>query len=229
MRAIPAGAIDLILADLPFGITNCDWDKRIAMADLWAEYERLIKAAGAIILFATQPFATDLVNAAWKLFRYEIIWDKVKPTGFLNARKMPMRRHENIMVFYRSLPRYNPPGLRPAVKPHFAGAGTSTYRGSFRTGPAPASYKSKTGWPHSIVTTPSGGIERGAIPAQKPVALLEWLIRTYTRPGELVLDNVMGTGSTAIAAARTGRKFIGMELDPTRFRHAATRIVRGQG
>ena len=225
MKQIASGSIDMILADLPFGITSCKWDMRIPTAPLWMEYLRVLKENGPALLFATQPFATDLINAARKLFRYELIWDKKAVTGFLNVHKMPMRRHENILVFYRSLPCYNPPGLRACEKNKNGQRKTDAYGGSWKSG-----WVTKiTGWPQSIQAFPLGGLGRQENgPATKPVELLEFLIRTYSRPGDLVLDNCMGGGNTAIAAARSGRRFIGIEKDGCRFRMAATRIVRAR-
>jgi len=219
MERIEAASVDLVLADLPYGATACAWDKRIPMEPLWAQYERVLKERGVILLFAQQPFTTDLIATGRKLFRYEWIWDKGAATGFANARRMPMRRHENILVFYRKLPAYHPQGLRPCVvKQRARRSDTAVYRHMAQ----PVAQR-VTGYPQSIVAMRR---EAGAAPCQKPVALLEYLIRTYTAEGELVLDNAMGTGSTGVAALQCGRRFVGFELDGDRFDVAARRIKK---
>lgn len=218
MPSIPAGSVDLIVCDLPYGITACAWDKRLPLDRLWAEYARLVKPAGAVVLTATQPFATDLARAAKIPLRYEWAWDKRFATGFANAHKMPMRRHENVLVFYRRLPTYNPQGLRPiAVK-------TRPCRHSPVYGRMKArNYAQRfTGYPQSILEIPRG---RDLAACEKPVALMDYLVRTYSRPGETVLDNCMGLGSTGVAAIRAGRRFIGIEIDRARFDTARERIL----
>jgi site-specific DNA-methyltransferase (adenine-specific) len=216
MAQMPAASVDLVLADLPYGVTGCRWDKRIAMTPLWEQYERVLKERGVIALFAQQPFATDLINAARRMFRYEWIWDKGGATGFANARRMPMRRRENVLVFYKRLPAYHPQGLRPC-QPHSRPNDRSEVYGGIQRD---ASVQRFTGYPQSIVA-----FKRNAHSAacQKPVELLEYLIRTYTAPGETVLDNAMGTGSTCVAAVATGRGVVGFEMDPERFRIAEQR------
>ncbi len=217
MAGLPAESVDLVLADLPYGVTGCRWDKRIPMQPLWEQYRRVLKEHGAIVLFAQQPFATDLINAARPIFRYEWIWDKGAATGFANARRMPMRRHENILVFYKHLPTYHPQGLKPC-RPRSRSSDSSEVYGGIRR---EAVVQCLTGYPQSIVRFGRG---RDVAACQKPVGLLEYLVRTYTAEDETVLDNVMGTGSTGVAAANTGRAFIGFELDPERFRIAERRI-----
>ncbi len=217
MSHLPTASIDLVLADLPYGVTDCHWDKRIPMAPLWKQYERVLNERGVVALFAQQPFATDLINGARRMFRYEWIWDKGAATGFANSHRMPMRRHENVLVFYTRLPEYHPQGLKPCRARIHAGNTSEPY-GRIR---GEAFAQQFTGYPQSIVQfrrTP------GAAACQKPVELLEYLIRTYTAEGATVLDNVMGTGSTAVAAVNSGRAFIGFEIDPERFRTAERRI-----
>ena len=200
----------------------------------------MLKSNGAIALLAVQPFATDLINAAHQSrarehagklwFRYEFVWRKHCPTGFLNAHKMPLRDHELILIFYARLPHYGPPGLRRASHKVKSGrTATSVYGGSWQG----EWVTKRSGWPTSILDYPrrehKGGQWRKTSPAEKPAALLEFLIRTYTRPGELVLDCCMGSGTTGIAALRAGRRFIGVELVRDRFRSGATRILRERG
>jgi DNA modification methylase len=221
MAALPYRSADLILADLPFGITDLPWDRKIDLAALWEQYRRILAPRGAVVLFATQPFATDLIVAARKWFRYEWIWEKPAPTGFLNAHKMPLRRHENVLVFYPRLPHYRPPGLRRCERPTRSGRrGKNVYVGPWKAGWVTR----VTGWPQSILR--HGYVSfHGREPCEKPVALLAFLIRTYTRPGDVVLDNAMGLGSTGLAAVSCGRQFIGIELDRERYQRARRRIA----
>lgn len=223
MKRLRKGSVDLILCDLPYGITDCRWDKKIPLAPLWKSYDRVLKDDGAVLLFAQQPFATHLAaNASVSLkLRYEWIWDKGAVTGFQNANRMPMRRHENIFVFYRRLPSYHPQGLVAARIHRDRKRRASEVYGAI-------GHRTKqrfTGYPASLIAFRR---EPGAAPCQKPVALLEYLIRTYSNRGDLVLDNCMGTGSTGVAAVRAGRRFIGMELDPDRFRIARDRMAAAE-
>jgi len=224
MKSIPAASVSLILADPPFGITDCKWDRKIALEPLWSEYRRLLQPKGVVMLFAVQPFATDLINAARAWFRYEFVWDKRIKTGFLNAHKMPLRQHENILVFYPHLPHYRPPGLRRCLHHKSGLRGTAVYRGSWKQ----EWVTKRTGWPSTILSFASHGFQNTQGPAAKPLRLLEFFIRTYTRPGDMVLDNCMGSGSTGVAALRCGRRFVGIEIDRDRCRGAGTRILRSR-
>ena len=218
MRAIPDGGIDMVLCDLPYGITECKWDKKIALGPLWEQYVRVARPGVVIALFAQQPFATELANGApGKMLRYEWIWDKGCATGFANARRMPLRRHENILVFYKKLPTYNPQGLRPCFRTCRRRTTERVYGITHRP-----RVQTQTGYPQSIIKFSR---EHGAAACQKPVALLEFLIRTYTDEREVVLDNTMGTGSSGVAAANAQRSFVGIEMDPVRFRAAEERIA----
>jgi site-specific DNA-methyltransferase (adenine-specific) len=219
MPSLADASVDLILCDLPYGMTDCAWDKRIPLDALWAQYRRVIKPNGAIVLTAAQPFAAALAASAPGLFRYEWVWDKRFCTGFANAHRMPMRRHENVLVFYQHSPTYNPQGLRPIEgRPRCKQSNSDVYRVQVRRG-----YRQRfTGFPNSILDIPRG---RGLAACEKPIALMEYLIRTYSQPGDVVLDNCMGLGSTGVAAIRAGRRFIGMELDAERFTEARRRIL----
>lgn len=222
MKRIPTGSVDLILCDLPYGTIDCAWDVVIPFEPLWAEYERIIKDNGAIILTASQPFTTDLINSKRKLFRYELIWEKTKASGFLNARKMPNKCHENVVVFYKKPPTYNP--IKYKLDERFNAKRRAKEGGNmgkshcFRiTGKAAETYQYKEPengerFPDSILCFKSES-GKGMHPTQKPVAMFEWLIKTYTNEGEVVLDNCMGRGTTAIAAINSGRNFIGFETD----------------
>lgn len=219
MEAIPDGSVNLVLCDPPYGVTACKWDRRIPFEPLRKHYLRTLADRGTVLLFAQQPFATALAASAppgW--LRYEWIWDKGQPTGFANARRMPMRRHENVLVFYRRLPNYHPMGLRPC-RPRTRMSRESEVYGT--DAGAGRRIQRFTGYPQSIVTFRR---DAKSLPCQKPTALLEFLIRTYTDPGDTVLDNAMGSGSTGVAAVNTERSFVGIEVDPCRFQIAVGRI-----
>lgn len=210
LPSLPDGSVDLILCDLPYGITACVWDTLIPLAPLWAQYQRIIKPRGAIILTAQQPFATDLINAARPWFRYEIIWEKTKALGFLNANKMPLRAHENVLVFYKRLPIYNPQFTegKPYSRNGATSSNTSIYRDIKKR---VTSDNNGRRYPRSVLCFPQEG--RTGHPTEKPQALFEWLVKTYTNQGDTVLDNCMGSGTTAAACESTGRRWIGIELD----------------
>lgn len=213
MKKIPDKSVDMILCDLPYGITARNkWDVVIPFDLLWEQYERIIKDNGAIVLTAVQPFTSQLVMSNPKLFRYEWIWEKTSPTGFLNANKMPLRAHENVLVFYKKLPTYHPQkttGHKP----------TNTY--TKRTSDGTNYGKTKEGisgggsterYPRSVQVFATDKQKAAYHPTQKPIDLLEYLIKSYTNEGDIVLDNCMGSGSTAVAAVRTNRHFYGFEL-----------------
>lgn len=234
MPSIPDGSVDMILADLPYGVTANHWDSVIPMTELWEQYRRIVKPNGAIALTATQPFATDLIVAARDIFRYDLIWEKVKATGFLHANQMPLRKHESVLVFYNRLPTFNPvkrAGGKPFHVKRRSTRNTSNYNSSYDpTAQLPNLDGSR--YPTSVLDVryeagffnASSNGKRTIHPTQKPIALMEYLIRTYTNEGEVVLDNCMGSGTTGVAAVQCGRRFIGIELDPTYFAHASKRI-----
>ena len=218
MNQIKDKSIDLILCDPPYQATRLDWDIALDFKAMWQEYERIIKDNGAIILFSIQPFSSKLVQSNMKLFRYEIIWQKSYPTGFLNAKKMPLKSHENILVFYKHLPTYNPQNLTDCHIVEKARKKASPTQGK-----ALKSYiQTKTGYPRSVCKFKK---ENGNIhPTQKPLALIEYLIRTYSNEEDLILDNCMGSGTTAIAAMNENRMFIGFEKDQVFYEKAMERI-----
>jgi DNA modification methylase len=213
MSKIPNGSIDMILCDLPYGTTQCKWDTIIPFNDLWEQYVRIIKPNGAIVLTACQPFTSNLVMSKPNLFRYSLVWEKSKSTGYLNSKKMPMRSHEDILVFYKNLPIYNPQmteGL-PYDKGK-ANRPTDVYREQ----KGEIHVKNVTGlrYPRSVQYFKTAESEGKVYhPTQKPISLMEWLIKTYTNENDIVLDNCIGSGTTAIAAIRTNRRYIGIELD----------------
>lgn len=225
MDSIPDHSIDLILCDLPYGTTQNKWDIMLPLEKLWEQYMRISK--GAIVLHAAQPFTSLLVSSNLKHFKYDWIWEKTKATGHLNAKKQPLRNKEDILVFYKKQPTYNPqmtqgePYKNKAGKDH---SSQSSMTGSYGKYSNYRPDNEGTRYPKQILKF--NVVQRGTLhPTEKPVALLEYLIKTYTNPGDLVLDNCMGSGSTGEAALRTGRKFIGIEKDKDFFDIASNRIL----
>lgn len=219
MKDIPDESIDMILCDLPYGTTKNKWDSVIPLNKLWKSYERIIKDNGAIVLFSQMPFSAELVHSNLKLFKYEWIWQKDNGTGFLNAKKMPLKIHENILVFYKKLPLYNPQ-MRTGFKPYKCKQGRhSTNYGAYEQGHITESNGER--YPIDIIKFKK---DSGLHPTQKPVELLEYLIKTYTNENETVLDNCMGSGSTGVACINTNRNFIGYELDEKYFEIAGKRM-----
>ena len=222
MKQIPDGSIDMILCDLPYGTTQNKWDTALSLDLLWNQYERIIKENGAILLFAQAPFDKALGASRIKWLRYEWIWEKDNSTGFLNANKMPLKKTENILVFYKNLPTYNP--QKTVGKPYKCkqGSGSSSWNYDQTQGGHITENKGER-YPTNLIKF---NRDRDKFhPTQKPVALLEYLIKTYTNPGEVVLDNCMGSGSTGVACVNTGRRFLGMELDKKYFDIAMNRIA----
>ena len=224
MKKIPNGSIDMILCDLPYGTTKNKWDSVIPFEPLWEQYERIIKDNGAIVLFAQTPFDKVLGCSNLKLLKYEWIWQKEAGTGFLNSKKMPLKIHENILVFYKKAPTYNPQ-MRIGFKPYKGkvsskNLSSSNYGDSNNDAVTEVCYEGR--FPISMIEF-SRDKDR-LHPTQKPVALLEYLIKTYTNEGEIVLDNCMGSGSTCVAAVNTNRHYIGFELDEKYFQIACERL-----
>jgi site-specific DNA-methyltransferase (adenine-specific) len=233
---IPDKSVDAIICDLPYGVTDCKWDVTIPFQPLWEEYERVIKDNGAIILTASQPFTTDLINSKRALFRYELIWCKNQATGAFNANKMPMKAHENVLVFYKMMPTYNPIKTKRTekeLKRFMKNPTTTKVKGSIygdydRTVLGrDAIYKMPDSQLHYDVVNGRNS-KKVAHPTQKPVELMEYLIRTYTDENETVLDNCMGSGTTGVACKLTNRKFIGIEKEPEYFNIAQKRIFETQ-
>ena len=225
MKDIPDGSIDMILCDLPYEQTHNDWDEIIPFNPLWKHYKRIIKNNGAIILFGNGIFTAKLMMSNTKMWRYNLIWQKTQPAGFLNAKKMPMRSHEDICVFYKKLPTYNPQkttghARKVSKAEHKVGCKKTTNYGEHGL----ITYDSTERYPTSVWRF-AKDVQKSALhPTQKPLALMEELIKTYTNEGDVVLDNCMGSGSTGVACINTGRKFIGMELDENYFNIAKERI-----
>jgi len=224
MPGIPDGTIDMVLADLPFGTTRQKWDTVIDMERLWAEYRRVTKPNAAIVLFAKPPFDKVLACSNLPMYRYDWIWEKTRATGHLNANRMPLQAHENICVFYRKLPEYHPQkteGHKPVNAFHARRSG-ECYGGADTV---QAGGGNTDRHPRSVLkVAPVPNIDR-LHPNQKPVELLQHLIRTYTSEGQTVLDNTMGAGSTLVACAEIGRYCIGMESDPEIYETAKARLA----
>ena len=220
MKRIDDKSIDMILCDLPYGMTYNKWDTAIPLEELWKQYERIVKDNGAIVLTASQPFASELISSNRKLFRYEWIWEKENATGFLNAKKNPLRIHENILVFYKKLPIYNPQ-MRKG-KPYTAVRKEKPSLNYYKNQKMTKTVSDGERYPISIIKFNRD--KEKLHPTQKPVALFEYLIKTYTDEGEIVLDNCIGSGTTAVACINTNRNFIGFELDKGYFDIAKNRI-----
>jgi site-specific DNA-methyltransferase (adenine-specific) len=221
MAGLPDGGVDMILCDLPYGTTACKWDTVIPFEPLWAQYRRVAKRNAAIVLTASQPFTTALIASNLKEFRYTWVWEKELGVNFLHAKKQPMKVHEDVCVFYRMQPVYNP--QMTAGKPYTRGKGAGDSGEVTGRVPKIPTQNDGTRYPRSIQAVKR---ETGLHPTQKPVALMEYLIRTYTNEGEVVLDNCMGSGTTGVACANTGRRFIGIEREPKYFDIAQNRIQR---
>ena len=222
MKDIPDKSIDMILCDLPYGVTQNAWDKKIPLNMLWEQYDRIIKVNGVIVLHCQQPFTAELIMSNKKMFKYCWTWYKKQCSGFLNAKKQPLRNCEDIAVFYRKQCIYNPQ-MRKG-KPQLKNTGgKSTNYNDFTFQP----HISELYYPTTMLEFPLPRFKNGH-PTQKPVPLLEYLIKTYTNEGDLVLDNCMGSGSTGVASVNTNRNFIGMELDENYFKIAQERISKAQ-
>uniref|UniRef100_A0AAU6W2Y8 DNA methyltransferase n=4 Tax=unclassified bacterial viruses TaxID=12333 RepID=A0AAU6W2Y8_9VIRU len=222
MKSIPDASVDMVLADLPYGKTQCAWDVVIPFAPLWAQYLRIAKPGAAIVLCAAQPFASLVVASNTADYRYEWIWEKGNATGFLNAKRQPLRAHESAQIFYRRQPTYNPQmttghqrrtAKRKTVNSECYGKALSL-----------TEYDSTERYPRSVQFFSSDKQTANYHPTQKPVAWMEFLIRTYTNEGDAVLDNTMGSGTTGVACINAGRKFIGIEMDNKYFQVAKARI-----
>lgn len=228
MKDIEDKSIDLILCDLPYGTTACKWDVVIPFDKLWEQYKRVIKDNGAIVLFGRQPFTSLLINSNLKMFRYEIIWEKEKGTDFGNANRKMLYAHENIEVFYKKQPTFNKQMLKG--KPYIKKNGKNNDKDDLNFGSDNSGLYINDGerTPTSVLKFARDNMHKGKNlhPTQKPIALLEYLIKTYTNENELVLDNTMGSGSTGVACVNTNRRFIGIEKDDKFFEIAKERILK---
>lgn len=227
MQRIPDKSIDAIICDLPYGSTRCKWDIIIPFDKLWEQYNRVVKDNGAIVLFGGEPFASYLRLSNINSYKYDWIWQKSHPTGHLNSKKQPLRQHENILVFYKKQCTYNPQMIKKSYLDKRTNSGANVKTDVYNDFKKVKRHIDVTdGFPKTIqyFATPFKGGEGGKHPTQKPVALLEYLIKTYTNEGEIVLDNCMGSGTTAVAAINTSRNYIGFETDKTYYQIACDRI-----
>lgn len=229
MNNIPDGSVDMILCDLPYGTTACKWDVTIPFEPLWDHYKRVIKKNGAIVLFGSGMFTAMLMQSNKKMWKYNLIWEKTTPTGFLNAKIMPLRTHEDICVFCKGKTTYNPQKTfghkrKVSTAEQKRNCVETEVYGKYN----PSTYDSTERYPRSVLKFKTDKQKCAYHPTQKPVALLEYLIRTYTNNGCVVLDSCMGAGSTGVASVNTGRDFIGIELDAEYFRIAKQRIEDAQ-
>ena len=221
MKDIPDRSIDMILADLPYGTTDCKWDTIIPFAPLWEQYERAIKDNGAIVLTATQPFTTKLIESNFKRFRYNLIWEKPQGVDPFMAKKRPLNNVEDIVIFYKKQPTYNPQYEKGMPYRITRDKKDRNYEITVTVMKETTTINEGVRLPKRIIRCKQ---ERGLHPTQKPVALFEYLIKTYTNEGETVLDNTMGSGTTGVACKNLNRNFIGIELDEKYFEIARNRI-----
>ncbi|WMJ23470.1 DNA methyltransferase [Paludicola sp. MB14-C6] len=228
MQQIEDKSIDMILCDLPYGTTDCRWDSIIPFDLLWKEYERIIKDNGAIVLTSAQPFTTKLIGSNQKLFRYCWYWIKNCATGFPFAKYQPMRNVEDICVFYKKVPTYNPQGLIKLDKPIVKQRPDPTKENVYKMDSLTGGYVTRfTNYPRQTLEIKCQ--REGLHPTQKPVELFKYLILTYTNVGDTVLDNCIGSGTTAVACIETNRNFIGFELDEKHYNTCIKRISKYQG
>ena len=227
MQKIADNSIDCIICDLPYGTTQCKWDSIIDLDLLWKEYKRVIKYNGAIVLFAAQPFTSALVMSNPKMFKYDWVWQKPKGTGHLNAKKQPMRDKEDVLVFYKKQCNYNPQMTEGEPYKEKSGwKGTEGYEG-YGVDKRIGNDNKGVRYPKQVQQF--NVVERGTLhPTQKPIELLEYLVKTYTNENDTILDNTMGSGTTGVAAKNLNRNFIGIELDDKYFEIAEKRINETQ-
>ena len=223
MFDISDNSIDMVCCDLPYGTTVCKWDFIIPFEPLWEQYKRIVKDNGAIVLTASQPFTSALVMSNVKMFKYCWVWDKKRPSNPMLAKKQCLKVHEDVVVFYEKLGTYNPQGIFKTDGKPRGGVNPSKTELGFGKGIKKAYKQTVSGYPKSILSigTDNG---RNVHPTQKPVALFEYLLKTYTNEGETILDNCMGSGTTGVACKNLGRDFIGIELDKKYFEIAKQRI-----
>lgn len=223
MKKIDDQSIDFIICDLPYGTTACSWDEIIPFNQLWEQYNRIIKSDGVIALFGAEPFSTMVRMSNLKNYKYDWYWEKNTSTGFVFAKYQPMRSIETVSIFYRENAKYFPQGVEKLKQPKFVDRKGTPTGDIYDSETLNKKYfQEYTGYPNNILKFSRD--VKGFHPTQKPVALLEYLIKTYSKKGELVLDNCMGSGTTAVAAINTDRDFIGFELNQSYFKQAQLRI-----
>ena len=226
MKNIPDGSVSLVLCDLPYGTTaRNEWDKKISLDALWEQWLRILKPNGVVALWSQMPFTAELVMSNPKLFRYEWVIEKTKGTGFLNAKKMPLKTHENVLIFYRQLPTYNPQMThghprKVSTAAHKRNSKKTTDYGEHEL----TTYDSTDRYPRDVLKFKWDTQKSKIHPTQKPVLANEYFIKTYTNEGDVVLDCCMGSGSCGVAAINTGREFIGIEMNEDYFNQAKERL-----
>ena len=223
MKEIESGSVDMVLTDPPYGTTACKWDSIIPLEPMWEELKRIVKNNGAIVMTSSQPFTTMLIHSNMNMFKYCWVWEKEQGTGFARAKKQPLRKHEDILVFYSKPPFYNSIGeklKKPRVIKRRAGSNNKSDSDSLANSDDRVSIYTHTS-KHTLLRF---NRDRGLHPTQKPVALMEYLINTYTKENQTVLDFTMGSGSTGVACVNTNRSFIGIEQDDKYFEIAEKRI-----
>lgn len=230
MQSIPDKSIDMILCDLPYGTTACKWDVIIPFDKLWEQYRRIIKDNGAIVLFGKQPFTSRLILSNLEMYRYELIWEKSRVGNNMQLGKQPASIHENIVVFYKQYPTFNE--IKFQVDEKYIDKRKSIRNSTYSKSEHYQGEMIRTkddGWRHPQSILPFNSVwQRGMHPTQKPVALLEYLIKTYSNEGETILDNCMGSCSTGVACVNTKRNFIGIELNDEYFAIAEKRVKEAQ-
>lgn len=236
MPSIETHSVDLILCDLPYGLTPCAWDHAISLPKLWVEYKRILKEKGVVLLFGSQPFTAQLIQSNLEMFKYEWIYEKIAGSNFVNARKMPLKEHENVCVFYSKQPKYYPQlqersegGKKRLKTPYKSNSQTACeVFGNISRNVAGRDYDKNLRLPGSVqkFNNRAKG-SRGLHPTQKPVELCEYFIKTYTDAGDTVMDNCMGSGTTGVACKNLNRHFIGIEKDDKFFQVAERRINGG--
>ena len=230
MKFIPDKKIDMILCDLPYGTTACKWDSIIPFEPLWKHYERVIKDNGAIVLFGSQPFTSALVMSNPKMFKYEWIWEKSKASNFLLAKKQPLKAHENVLVFANGTPNYYP--QKTQGKPYYRGGVKEKHDNPEVSNNIPNYHshirKSEDGMrlPRSVQYFTTAEFDGKFHPTQKPIALIEYLIKTYTKEGETVLDNCAGSGTTGIGCLNTNRNYLMIEKEEKYYNIIGERILK---
>ena len=225
MKEIPSGSVDMVLTDPPYGTTACKWDSIIPLEPMWEQLKRIIKPNGAIVLFGSQPFTSSLIMSNLKMFKYEWVFNKTLPVGHGYAKHRPMSNHENIVVFASGKTVYNPQ-MTPREKPRVYTRKAASLSGSSSMTSHDGATRVLEGKYPTTVQTFNTSIQKGKVhPTQKPVALMEYLIKTYTNEGETVLDFTFGSGTTGVACQNLNRKFIGIELDEAYFEIGKKRIL----
>lgn len=220
MSGMPTESVNLILCDPPYGTTQCKWDVTIPFDKLWLQYERILKHYGCIALFGSQPFTSLLISSNLKLYKYSWVWNKVnRPTGHLNSKKQPLRITEDVCIFYKNQPTYNPQMVQGVPYSTKSGKSSSNYGAQVDT----VTHSDGMRYPQNLLSI-SISQEGRLHPTQKPVEIMEYMIKTYTNENDTVLDNCMGSGTTGIACINTKRNFIGIEQDTTYFSTAKSRL-----